>query len=35
MKEINILKGCRSNYIIRYYGSYYKDDDLWVFGRSV
>ena len=29
-KEINILKDCKSDYIIRYYGSYYKDDNLWV-----
>lgn len=30
MKEITILKECNSDYIIRYYGSYYKDGDLWV-----
>lgn len=30
MKEITILKECRSDFIIRYYGSYYKDGDLWV-----
>ena len=30
MKEISILKSCRSDYIVRYYGSYYKDNDLWV-----
>ena len=30
MKEITILKECRNDYIIRYYGSYYKDGDLWV-----
>lgn len=30
MREIHILKECRSDYIIRYYGSYYKDGNLWV-----
>lgn len=30
MKEISILKSCKSEYIVRYYGSYYKDNDLWV-----
>lgn len=30
MKEITILKECRSDFIIRYYGSYYKEGDLWV-----
>ena len=30
MKEISILKSCRSDYIVRYYGSYYKDNDLWI-----
>ena len=30
MKEITILKECNSDYIIRYYGSYYKEGDLWV-----
>ena len=30
MKEVTILKGCRSNYIVRYYGSYYLDEKLWV-----
>ena len=30
MKEITILKECRNDFIIRYYGSYYKDGDLWV-----
>lgn len=31
MQEISILKSCRSDYIVRYYGSYYKDNDIWVF----
>ena len=30
MKEITILKECKSDFIIRYYGSYYKDGNLWV-----
>ena len=30
MKEINILKSCKCNNIVRYYGSYVKDRDLWV-----
>lgn len=31
MQEISILKSCRSEYVVRYYGSYYKDNDIWVF----
>ena len=31
IKEISILKSCKSEYIVRYYGSYYKNNDLWVF----
>ena len=30
LKEIALLKSCNSSYIVRYYGSYYKDNDLWV-----
>jgi serine/threonine protein kinase len=30
MKEIGILKKCDSDYIVTYYGSYFKDQDLWV-----
>ena len=29
-KEIYILKQCKSPYIIQYYGSYLKDNDLWL-----
>ena len=29
-KEIMILKECQSPYIIQYYGSYFKDDALWL-----
>lgn len=32
MREISILKGCKSDYVVRYYGSYYKDNDIWVIG---
>lgn len=31
MNEISILKSCRFDFVVRYYGSYYKDNDLWVF----
>ena len=30
MQEISILKSCRSEYIVRYYGSYMKKNVLWV-----
>lgn len=30
MKEIAILKDCNSEYVVRYYGSYYKENDLWI-----
>jgi len=30
LNEIKIMKACRSPYIINYYGSYLKDNDLWV-----
>jgi serine/threonine protein kinase len=30
LKEIAILKKCDSPYIVTYYGSYFKDADLWV-----
>lgn len=29
-KEIEILRSCKSDHIVRYYGSYCKDKDLWV-----
>ena len=29
-KEISILKECKSLYIVQYYGSYLKDNDLWL-----
>lgn len=29
-KEIDILKKCHSDYIVRYLGSYFKDGDLWI-----
>jgi hypothetical protein len=30
INEINIMKQCQSDYIVSYYGSYFKDNDLWV-----
>ena len=30
MKEISILKTCKSEYIVRYHGSYYKNSQLYV-----
>ncbi len=29
-KEIEILKRCKSPYIVQYFGSYMKDNDLWL-----
>ena len=29
-KEISILKECKSLYIVQYYGSYLKENDLWL-----
>jgi serine/threonine kinase 3 len=29
-KEIQILKQCKCPYIVRYFGSYLKDNDLWL-----
>jgi serine/threonine protein kinase len=29
-KEINILKQCKCPHIVQYYGSYIKDNDLWL-----
>lgn len=30
MKEINILKECNSDYIVRYKGSYEHDSNIWI-----
>lgn len=30
MDEIGILKECKSDFIVSYYGSYYKGNDIWV-----
>jgi len=30
VKEIEFMKGCSSPYIVRYYGSYFKDSELWI-----
>ncbi len=29
-REITILKECKSEYIVSYYGSYLKDNKLWL-----
>lgn len=34
LNGVIILKSCYSNYIVRYYGSYFKDNDLWVNTRE-
>jgi serine/threonine kinase 3 len=30
IKEISIMQQCDSPYIVKYYGSYFKDNDLWI-----
>lgn len=30
IKEISIMQQCDSPYVVRYYGSYFKQCDLWV-----
>ena len=30
IKEINIMKECHSQFVVSYYGSYFKDQDLWI-----
>ncbi|XP_067928118.1 serine/threonine-protein kinase 3-like [Watersipora subatra] len=30
IKEISIMQQCDSPYIVKYYGSYFKDKDLWI-----
>ncbi|CAL4066858.1 unnamed protein product, partial [Meganyctiphanes norvegica] len=30
IKEISIMQQCDSPYVVKYYGSYFKDSDLWV-----
>ena len=30
IKEISVMQQCDSPYIVKYYGSYFKDKDLWV-----
>uniref|UniRef100_A0A0M3I6W0 Non-specific serine/threonine protein kinase n=1 Tax=Ascaris lumbricoides TaxID=6252 RepID=A0A0M3I6W0_ASCLU len=31
IKEISIMQQCDSKYVVKYYGSYFKNSDLWVF----
>lgn len=30
IKEISIMQQCDSPHVVKYYGSYFKDSDLWV-----
>ncbi|XP_078449807.1 serine/threonine-protein kinase 3-like [Lampetra planeri] len=30
IKEISIMQQCDSPYVVKYYGSYFKDTDLWI-----
>ena len=30
VKEISIMQQCDSPYVVKYYGSYFKNTDLWV-----
>ncbi|CAL4137287.1 unnamed protein product, partial [Meganyctiphanes norvegica] len=30
IKEISIMKQCNSPYVVKYYGSYFKNSDLWI-----
>lgn len=34
IKEISIMQQCDSPYVVRYYGSYFNQNDLWV-GRTL
>eukprot|EP00158_Paraphelidium_tribonemae_P005404 Partr_v1_DN27319_c2_g1_i3_m46011 putative serine threonine kinase len=31
IKEINVMNGCNNDAIVRYYGSFFKNDHLWMF----
>lgn len=33
IKEISIMQQCDSPYVVKYYGSYFKNTDLWVSRR--
>ena len=30
LKEINMMRQCESDYVVKYYGSYFKHNDLWI-----
>ena len=30
IKEISIMQQCDSPYVVKYYGSYFKNTDLWI-----
>lgn len=34
IKEISIMQQCDSPYVVKYYGSYFKNTDLWVSQES-
>lgn len=34
IKEISIMQQCDSPYVVKYYGSYFKNTDLWVSKRK-
>jgi serine/threonine protein kinase len=33
-QELSVLKECSSSYIVKYFGSYFHNEDLWVRRRS-
>lgn len=35
IKEISIMQQCDSPYVVKYYGSYFKNTDLWVSVHSL
>lgn len=35
IKEISIMQQCDSPYVVKYYGSYFKNTDLWVTSSTV
>jgi serine/threonine-protein kinase 24/25/MST4 len=34
-REISILKECENSHIVKYYGSYFEQDNLWVLCLSI
>lgn len=35
IKEISIMQQCDSPYVVKYYGSYFKNTDLWVRAHTI